>query len=137
ERSQLEGPVVDIAPNQAIALAMAFHELATNAAKYGALSAAGGCIEVHWRFDARGDARILHIDWTEQGGPPVGEPKRYGFGMRLVREGLSYQLEATVNLDFAPDGLHATIAFPLKPIDLGAKIPRSGNGAAMRNGDGE
>ncbi|HEX5314070.1 MAG TPA: PAS domain S-box protein, partial [Gammaproteobacteria bacterium] len=109
---RLDGPAVEIAPNQAIALAMAFHELATNAAKYGALSAAEGCVEVQWRLEAREAARILHIDWAERQGPPVVEPKRYGFGMRLVREGLSYELEAKVNLDFAPNGLHGTIAFP-------------------------
>src|SRR5690606_9686897 len=79
-RIALDGEAVTLAPKASIALALVFHELATNAAKYGALSAPGGRVAVNWRADGE----RLAIDWSERGGPPAREPERRGFGSRLM-----------------------------------------------------
>jgi two-component system CheB/CheR fusion protein len=119
-RWKLSGEPIEIAHSQAIALGMAFHELATNAAKYGALSVSSGWVEVVWHGTGYSDAgRMLHLGWTEHDGPPVREPERLNFGTRLIREGLNYELEAEVNMDFAVEGLHCTIDFPLISIATG------------------
>lgn len=108
-RIRIAGPAVPLAPQQALAISMALHELATNAAKYGALSAAGGYAELQWR--AAGDR--LEIDWREHDGPEVRAPARRGFGSRLLERGLAADLKGTVNLDFRPDGVRCTITAPL------------------------
>ena len=93
---------------------MAFHELSTNAAKYGALSTAAGEVRVDWSIDWRGGKTpALEICWRESAGPPVGPPPQPGFGMRLIEQGLALELTAEVRLDFAPDGLQCLIRLPL------------------------
>ena len=114
------GPPVRLAPETAIALAMAMHELATNAAKHGALSVPAGRVRVHWRVDPPPAAPggMLVLEWSEHGGPPVeGPPQRRGFGSRLIERGLPIQLGrgGTVELDFAPQGLRCRIGAPLQP----------------------
>ena len=105
ERSRfaVEGPAVHLEPKRALALGMGFHELATNAARYGALSNAHGMVHVTWSMEADGESLKLH--WREQGGPPVSEPARRGFGLRLIEHGLGRELGGAVTVDFAPDGL--------------------------------
>jgi PAS domain S-box-containing protein len=125
-RVSASGPPVRLAPETAIALAMAMHELATNAAKHGALSVPAGRVEVAWRVEPaapdgrKGGAagRVLVLEWSEHGGPAVaGPPKRRGFGSRLIERGLPIQLGrgGTVDLDFAPEGLRCRIRAPLQP----------------------
>jgi two-component sensor histidine kinase len=104
------GPSIDISPRQALALSMAFHELATNAAKYGALSCEQGRVRLHWRVD---EERRLHLDWQESGGPPVAEPSRKGFGSRLLERLLVSDLGAEIRLDYDPAGLKFAITAPL------------------------
>src|SRR4029077_20213121 len=82
KRVVLRGEDFVLRPRAVLTLAMAFHELATNAAKYGALSAPGGGIEIHGQ-PVRDARPLLQIDWSEQGGPPVAEPKQRGFGSKL------------------------------------------------------
>ncbi|MBX3028267.1 sensor histidine kinase [bacterium] len=96
------------------ALGMALHELATNAARYGALSAAGGEVVVAARVRADGDAR-LRIHWRERGGPPVGEPARRGFGTRLIEEALAYDTQGRASLGFAAEGVRCDIELPIPP----------------------
>lgn len=99
-------------PGQVQALVMALHELATNATKYGALSVPGGKVEVACRAEAEGRRAVL--EWRESGGPPLaGPPTERGFGTRLLERALARDLGpgARVALDFAPEGLRATIAF--------------------------
>jgi two-component sensor histidine kinase len=105
-------PLPPTAPGQVQALVMALHELATNATKHGALSGLGGHVEVTCRTDPGG--LTAELEWRERGGPPVpGPPARRGFGTRLLERALAHDLGpgAGVALDFAPDGLRATIRF--------------------------
>jgi two-component sensor histidine kinase len=114
ERYRLAGPGTALSPNRALAMGLLFHELATNAAKYGALSGAAGTVEVVWRVQRQGRDARLHIDWVEQGGPPVAEPSRRGFGTRLIERSLGHLGgEATLNYDVA--GVRCRISLPLGP----------------------
>jgi two-component sensor histidine kinase len=106
------GPDVRLPPKPAVALAMAFHELATNAAKYGAFSSPTGEVRVTWEV-RKASPKTLRLIWAERGGPPVEPPTRTGFGSRLVERGLSLELEGKVRLDFEPSGLVCTIEIPL------------------------
>jgi two-component sensor histidine kinase len=105
------GPAVTLAPAQILPLALILHELATNAIKYGALSAPRGRVEVDWEVDP--DERRLRLHWRELGGPPVKSPARRGFGSRLIDFTATRELGGTAELTFAPDGLTATIEIPL------------------------
>jgi two-component sensor histidine kinase len=102
-RFTIEGPAVHLDPKRALALGMGFHELATNAARYGALSNDSGEVHVIWTVDP--DGKALNLRWEEQGGPPVQEPLRRGFGLRLIEHGLGREIAGDVRLDFKPDGL--------------------------------
>jgi len=84
DRIGIEGPEVEIGPRPTIALGMALHELATNAVKYGALSSAGGHVRLDWSLEDE----VLKLRWRERGGPLVLEPRRKGFGSRLLDMGL-------------------------------------------------
>lgn len=110
ERYSLEGPEVDLAPSEALALGLVVHELTTNAAKYGALSAPGGQVRVSWSLDAEG---LMTLDWRERGGPPVDAPKRTGFGSYLIERSLKGAHRGQATLDFAPDGVRCHIELPL------------------------
>ena len=102
-RFQVEGPAVHLNPKRALALGMAFHELATNAAKYGALSNATGAVHVRWAILP--DGKALRFTWEEQGGPPVAQPQRRGFGLRLIEHGMEREISGKVTLDFRTQGL--------------------------------
>lgn len=106
----VEGPSVSFSPKQAVVLGMAFHELATNAAKYGALSRRSGTVQVAWAIDANG---MLSLDWRESGGPPVTPPRRSGFGRLLLERALAADLKGQVSLDFRREGLACRITLPL------------------------
>jgi PAS domain S-box-containing protein len=112
-RVSLAGPALRIGPREAVALAMALGELASNAAKHGALSAEGGRVSVSWRAEAddrHGGGVLL---WEESGGPPVAAPPaRRGFGLRMLVQGLRQDLRAAAELDFAPGGLRCAIRLP-------------------------
>lgn len=113
ERFTLSGPPVWIAPRAALALALALHELGTNAAKYGALSRDGGRVDVGWR--ETGDGKLI-VEWKERGGPPVTPPARRGFGSRLIEQGLAGDLGGAAEIAFEPDGLRCTIAASLAAV---------------------
>ena len=95
----------------AVNLAMALHELATNAAKYGALSTRGGHVDLSWTVTH--SEPVLHMKWRETDGPSVKQPEREGFGTRMIRRVLASELGGNVSLDFKPDGLECTITAPL------------------------
>ena len=112
-RVQLHGDDLNLRPKQALALSMALHELATNAAKYGALSVPHGQVTVAWTSHLLEQRQRLHLHWTESGGPAVVTPKRRGFGSRLISDGLPYELDGQVALDFPPGGVTCNIDVPL------------------------
>lgn len=110
----IDGDAVRLSAREALALGMALHELATNAAKYGAFSDANGKVRVRWQVLTRDGARWLELRWEERDGPAVTTPSRRGFGTRLVNDGIRHELGGNVSLDFAPAGLTCMIEFPLK-----------------------
>ncbi|MHB0728477.1 HWE histidine kinase domain-containing protein [Roseomonas mucosa] len=114
----LNGPQVHLAPAAVQPLTMVLHELATNAARHGALSTPGGKVEVTWRLGRRaGEDGLLHLRWAEQGGPPVAEPPaRRSFGSRLMDSTIRGQLGGVVERSWEPSGLVCEIALPLARI---------------------
>jgi len=108
-RFHLAGEDLALTPQAALALAMAMHELASNAVKYGALSNETGRIHLVWRCAGH----HLHVVWTEQGGPPVREPDHKGFGSRLLERGLTSELRGDVRLDYPAEGVVCTMEFPM------------------------
>ena len=104
-RVRIEGPQMLLEPNTAQAIAMTLHELATNAAKYGALSATDGHIDVKWSHTDG----LLILLWTETGGPPVKTPTRQGFGGKVIK-GMIEQLKGRTRFDWRPEGLVCEIA---------------------------
>ena len=116
ERFETEGPNVSVPAKYALALAMALHELCTNAVKYGALSNEKGRVRIEWNLSARNGSPQLTIRWTEVGGPPVRPPSRRGFGSRLIELGLKQDLGGNVQIDFASTGVSCMIEAPLPSI---------------------
>ncbi len=104
----LDGSNCALVPRVAEVLGMALHELATNSLKYGALSVEQGRVAIRWECPPARDGFVIH--WTEQGGPPVAEPERAGFGTTLIREVPRHNLRAEVELDYRPDGLRWSLA---------------------------
>ena len=100
-RVAMDGPQVLLEPDAAQAIAVTLHELATNAAKYGALSVADGRVDLRWSHEADGQ---LQLRWTEIGGPPVQEPTRRGFGRRVIEQ-LMVQLKGKTRFDWRAEGL--------------------------------
>lgn len=108
---ELAGPTVELAPNDALSLGLAIHELATNAAKYGALSAPGGKVRVTWALD-RDD--LASVRWVERGGPPVPEDRPRGFGTDLIEKIVAHELRHPVDLRFDGQGVTCTLFVPVR-----------------------
>jgi two-component sensor histidine kinase len=104
-RFSISGPDFDITPNQALTLALAINELATNAMKYGALSVAGGHVEARWTIAPANTGSLLRFEWQESNGPPVAAPTRSGFGSRLIKTMLAGDFDGAVDLRYEPSGL--------------------------------
>ena len=112
-----EGPSVTLTPASALALGIALHELATNAAKHGALATAKGRVALSWRIDAREpDRPVIELVWRERGGPPPPPEPPRGFGRTLIERGLAYELDAEVRFSFPPEGLECAIRAPLASV---------------------
>lgn len=113
ERCEVRGAPVLLEPRHALAIAMALHELSTNAIKYGALSNAVGRIDVSWSTD---DAAVprLRLEWRESGGPPVAPPTRRGFGLMMIERALGNEVGCRVKVDFHPTGMHCRIEVMLR-----------------------
>jgi two-component sensor histidine kinase len=94
-------------------MAMVLHELATNAAKYGALSTRQGRVSVRWDWRSNlGSAGTLRLEWHEQGGPVVNVAAQPGYGVSVIRDLIPYELSGTVELEFAADGVRCAVAIP-------------------------
>lgn len=128
ERVMLSGPEIVLPPNSAVTANLAFHELATNAAKHGALSVPGGRVEVSWSLQARGSGAtpVAAILWRERDGPPVRIPQHRGFGSRLLEQGVAREFGGEVHLDFLPQGVECRMHLPLSAAPEAAPLPRSG-----------
>jgi two-component system CheB/CheR fusion protein len=104
---------------------MAIHELASNAAKYGALSMPAGVLSVSWQIE-NGSSGLLNFGWIETGGPPImGQPSRRGFGTTLIERTLALEFDATVKREFLLSGLKCSIAMPLTPEVIYVSTSRS------------
>jgi two-component sensor histidine kinase len=114
---RMEGPDYTLSSRAALALAMVIHELATNAAKYGALSSSTGRVDVGWSVRPKDGADWLTLTWNEKGGPAVEKPRRTGFGSRLIERSIARDLEGKADLQFLPSGLQCTLSLPLAAIE--------------------
>jgi two-component sensor histidine kinase len=125
----LEGPPIELAPNDALSLGLAMHELATNAAKYGALSQTGGKVSAHWRPVSPG---LVRIEWQESGGPPVSPQRGRGFGTDLIERIVAHELKNPVELDFAPEGVRCVLTVPVRrPTEFSMRSTRAGREQAV------
>ena len=112
----IEGPSIAIKPEAAQNLGLALHELAVNAAKYGALSVPAGRVTITWNRLENVDGSAVELDWREKLGPKVKARRRKGFGSMVIERNLARALDATVELEFDPDGLHCHIVIPANQI---------------------
>jgi PAS domain S-box-containing protein len=108
-----DGPNIWLAPNEAVTLSLVFHELATNAAKFGALSNASGRIEVRWHLDTDDNPTEVRILWRESDGPKVSPPTAGGFGSRLLERAVAHELSGQTQVDFAEAGVAYRLRIPL------------------------
>jgi PAS domain S-box-containing protein len=112
-RYKSEGAPLQLPPRVALPLAMAFHELATNAAKYGAFSLETGEVRINWNLVPTANGPHFVLKWSESDGPLTQKPIHKGFGSRLIERGLTRELGGEVTLDYLPTGLVCTLSFPL------------------------
>lgn len=129
-RIRTSGPPVRLPPKTAIAVALAFHELATNAAKYGALCSETGRVSLTWSLAYGRGSTTLRIVWRETGGPPVTPPKRTGFGTRLIKRGLAADLNGSVQIEYPPEGVVCVITAELLDVDAAGDMSASGDRGA-------
>ena len=108
-RARIDGPNLSLEPNAAQTVAVTLHELATNAAKYGALSVPEGRVQVEWSRAA--DGRLV-LRWVETGGPPVKPPKRKGFGTRVMHSMIQRHMNGEMRFDWHAEGLICEVAIP-------------------------
>jgi two-component sensor histidine kinase/PAS domain-containing protein len=116
ERIRLNGPQILLPVDAVVPLSMAFHELATNAVKYGALSIDGGGVDITWQL-INCDDRMIELLWQEIGGPTVEPARTSGFGTQLIDRALKYDLDAKTEIVFDPQGLRCVIKFALPAAD--------------------
>ena len=107
----INGPPVELAPNDALSLGLALHELATNAAKFGALSVEGGKVDIQWELV---NDSLARIQWVESNGPSVALPGKRGFGTDLIEKIVAHELRHPVELEFAPQGVRCTLLVPVR-----------------------
>ncbi len=110
---RIYGEQIKVGAQASLTLAMIFHELANNAAKFGSLSSVDGRLAVSWEVANGVREPTLVIDWEESGGPPVNTPARYGFGSRLLQQGVTRQFKGSTRLDYDPSGLRCRMEIPL------------------------
>lgn len=116
EQVAIEGPAVALKPETAQNLGLALHELAVNAAKFGALSVPDGRVSITWGPHRPGDGTAIALDWREQFGPKVKVRRKHGFGSLVIERNLARSIDAEVNMDFDPDGLRCHIVIPASQI---------------------
>jgi two-component sensor histidine kinase len=122
DRFVIAGPDVALSAKQSLSMALVVHELATNAAKYGALSTSEGGVSITWGHEAGNQPGepTFNFVWEESGGPRVVEPTRKGFGSRLINRVLSGDFNGTVSIEYAPGGVRCVLQSPPSSVALGA-----------------
>jgi light-regulated signal transduction histidine kinase (bacteriophytochrome) len=123
-RTRIAGPEITLDAKAALALSLMLHELATNAAKHGALSSSEGHVDLVWEQDAAGDLRIA---WREMGGPTVVPPTRIGFGRQLIENAIAYELNSESDLRFVASGVECDIRIPASFVVGGGARDASGS----------
>jgi PAS domain S-box-containing protein len=129
DRVRCGGPDILLQPATAQGLALALHELVTNAAKHGALSAPGGKISLDWQL--QGDALTLH--WVENGGPRTAEPSSHSFGLKVIAASIEQQLGGKATFDWNPDGLRCAVSIPRSALNKSCAFGPARDGG---NGNG-
>lgn len=133
-RARFSGPAVELRPEAAQMMGLVLHELATNAAKHGALSIPEGRVAVEWTLDGATDELMLR--WKERGGPAVQPPGERGFGTSVIQAGVAYQLGAAVEMDWQPQGLVVHLRLPAHHVALfSPACAEELGGSAARIGD--
>jgi two-component sensor histidine kinase/CheY-like chemotaxis protein len=131
-RLDIQGPVLALRPEAAQAVALVLHELATNAAKYGALATDAGRLAVTWSLGH--DPQELTLVWREEGGPTIVEPPQgRGFGMVLIEQVVGRQLNGRLALDWRRDGLRCTMAYPEDCFTVGGVVGAPAEAAVTAN----
>lgn len=125
ERFSATGPPCDVHPKAAVSLSMVLHELATNAVKHGALSVPSGSVSIAWDCKHGEQSHELELTWQERDGPPVAQPQRRGFGMRLIERQLALEFGGKATIDFERSGLVCQIhlQMPANPDPIELQIP--------------
>jgi two-component sensor histidine kinase len=130
----IKGPDVDVAAEATQPVAIVLHELATNAAKYGALSNSHGRVIVRWRRQANGGSGgKLVLEWRETGGPPLAVPNAPGFGTSVIRDLIPYELGGTVDYELAPQGVRCKLEIPAQWLSTSTRARRTLKGANQRS----
>jgi two-component sensor histidine kinase len=124
-RVLLAGPTVFLPAKLALTMTLLVHELATNAAKYGALSTQGGVVSIHWSVSDH----VLELFWSETGGPSVTQPTRHGFGLRLI-SGAMDQFHGSTETTFAPTGVVCRVKATLPRSAITVAPGPEGNGTS-------
>jgi PAS domain S-box-containing protein len=128
DKVSIDGPGISLQPSTAQGLALALHELATNAAKHGALSSVNGKVKLSWRLQP--DALIF--DWAESGGPQIGRPTTRSFGLRVIRASIEQQLNGRTKFDWDPGGLHCSFWIPRRAMLKARDASSAHNVAELR-----
>ena len=122
---ELQGPPIELPPKAAVGIGMVIHELATNAAKYGALSVPIGKVKLHWDLPEEDGLRILRLQWQEQNGPPRPSARKEGFGSVLLRSIIEHDLGGRLDMIFARDGLLVIACIPMTALMGPSIVPQS------------
>lgn len=123
---QISGPPLVISQETGGSVALAIHELATNAIKYGALSAANGLVALNWKDVTLDDKQQVTLNWRERGGPPVATPSKEGYGSRVIRAAASREIDGRVTIAYDPEGLSCELSFIQIPPKRGGADGQTG-----------
>jgi len=125
QNTQIRGPEVVLRPEAGQAIAMVIHELATNAAKYGALSTQDGSVSIRWHHWLNGQPHRLVFEWQEMGGPLVVAPEQSSFGMNTIRDLIPYEFGGKVDFTFARGGVWCRVELPVDWLSSHAPAPKT------------
>lgn len=117
DRVNIEGPPIYLGGKRVMALALAVHELATNAAKHGAMSTGNGVVSIGWQAGTPGSDDEFRFWWTERGGPPCRPPTRQGFGSKLIKRVFPADFRGSIEIDYPPEGLRLVLSTQMHRLD--------------------